>query len=111
MTKIEELLKLVKENPNLPIVPMVDSEVVGDYDAYWMGAWGDSAIEEIYLGRDRYYIKSIDDEEDVLNGMEGCRYSYTEDGRDIYELSDEEWTELYNSLPWEKCIVVYITTP
>ncbi len=30
------------------------------------------------------------------------------DGRDITEISDEEWNELYASIPWTKCIVVYI---
>ena len=34
----------------------------------------------------------------------------TPDGEDIYDLSDEEWDELYKSIPWIKCIVVYITT-
>lgn len=30
------------------------------------------------------------------------------DGRDITEISDDEWNELYASIPWTKCIVVYI---
>ena len=28
--KVKELLRLVKENPDLPIVPMVDCDVVGE---------------------------------------------------------------------------------
>ena len=30
MSKVEELLKLMKDNPDLPIVPMVNYEVVGE---------------------------------------------------------------------------------
>ena len=37
MTKTEELLKLIKENPDLPVVPMVNDEVVGDDSyRYWL---------------------------------------------------------------------------
>lgn len=38
---ISDLLELIKAHPELPIVPMVDSEIVCD-DGYarWKGAWG-----------------------------------------------------------------------
>ncbi len=35
--KTKELLKLIEENPDLPIVPMVDAEVIGDDSGYWLG--------------------------------------------------------------------------
>ena len=104
-----ELIKLIQENPELPIVPMVDSDVVCDDGGYWMGAWGRCEVTEYYLGRERVHFRD-DDEEDVLNDLAGCRYSHDLQGRDIYDLSDEEWDKLYQSVPWEKCIVVYITT-
>ncbi len=110
MTKqTEELLRLIKENPDLPIVPMVDCEVVADDFGYWLGKWGYAKLTEYYNGREYIHFRD-DDEEDVLNDMVGCKYSYDKDGRDIYELSDAEWKTLYESLPWEKCIAVYITT-
>ncbi len=109
MTDSEKFLKLVRENPGLPIVPMVNEEVVADdCHSWWMGEWGRSAVTEYYVGREAVHFKD-DDEEDVLNDMVGCRYSETKDGRDIYDLSDEEWKELFNSLEWVKAIVVYIT--
>ena len=37
----EELFRLMKEHPDLPVVPMVDSEIVADdCYTYWMGSWG-----------------------------------------------------------------------
>ena len=54
--------------------------------------------------------KKDDDEEDVLTDMVGCQYSCDPQGRDVYDLPDEEWDKLYASIPWIKCIVVYITT-
>ena len=106
---INDLIKLIQENPDLPIVPMVDSDVVWDDGGYWMGAWGHCEVTEYYLGRERLHFRN-DDEEDVLNDLVGCKYSCDPQGRDIYDLSDEEWNELYQSIPWTKCIVVYITT-
>ena len=62
-----------------------------------------------YLGRERVHFLD-DDEEDVLNDLVGCRYSHDQQGRDIYDLTDEEWNRLYQSVPWVDCIVVHITT-
>lgn len=107
-TNSGELLKLIRENPNLPVVPMVDYEVCGDDSCiWWLGRWLCCEITEYYLGEERIHFKD-DDEEFVLNDLEGCRYGHTDDGRDIYELSDEEWDKLYQSIPWTKAIVVYI---
>lgn len=106
MTNTEKLLQLIKENPELPIVPMVDSEIVGD-DSYgwWIGRWGNAEVGHYYLGRECVHFKEEDDEEDVLNDLAGSEY-----GRDIYDLSDKEWDELYDSIPWIKAIMVRITT-
>ena len=110
MTKTEELLKLIQENPDLPVVPMVDYEIVGDDSCtWWLGSWGRCEVNEYYCGRERVHFKD-DDEEDVLTDMVGCKYSCDPQGRDIFDLSDEEWDKLYASIPWIKCIVVYITT-
>lgn len=53
MTK--EFLKLVAENPDLPIVPMVYYDVVGDGCGRWMGAFGRAYVGEYALYGDRYY--------------------------------------------------------
>lgn len=111
MHRIDEFLKLVQENPDLPIIPMVDSEVVcDDTYTYWKGGWGRSEVTEFYEGEEAIHFKD-DDEEDVLKDMVGCKYYCTPDGRDITDISDEEWGELYKSIQWKKAIVVYITTP
>lgn len=37
----KELIRLIQENPDLPIIPMVNEEVVADDSyTYWMGEWG-----------------------------------------------------------------------
>lgn len=110
MSNIDKLLELVRENPDLPIVPMVDGELVADEGGYWMGKWGKCEVKEYYLGEEKVHFKG-DDEEDVLCDMVDCNFCYTRDGKDIYDLSDDEWDKLYQNLPWIKSIVVYIEMP
>ena len=111
MDKTKQLLDLIRENPDLPVIPMIDSEAVIDDSHFSMGGWGKSNVTEYYIGREYVHFKS-DDPEDVLTDMKDCRYGRTKDGRDIYDdLTDEEWDNLFNSLPWKKAIVVYIGTP
>lgn len=105
---MNDLIKLITENPNLPIIPMVDADVVADDYGYWMGEWGRCEITEFYLGKERVHFKD-EDEEEVLLDMVGCKYSCDPQGRDIYDLSDDEWNALYKTIPWVKAIVVYIS--
>ena len=53
--KSEAFLKLIKKNPTLPIVPMVDYEIVGDGFGWWMGAWGNAYVGEYACYDDRYF--------------------------------------------------------
>lgn len=103
-TKLAQLLDLMKENPHLPVVPMIESEVVAD-DTYgtWMGSWYNSSLDKYYKGEERIYFYDECDMEDLLVETKGWDWMETS--------SEAEDLEAYRSLPWVKCIVVYITTP
>ena len=102
--KLAALLDLINENPHLPIVPMVNSEIVSADDyAYWLGSWGTASIEKYYHGEERIYFYDERDMEDVLVEVKGWDWLETS--------SEEEDLEVYRSLPWIKCIVVYIELP
>ena len=105
--RLEELFRLIKENPDLPILPMVDSEIVAD-DGYaqWTGSWGRAHIEEYYITEERIHFKESDDfgeVEDVLSS----EYGYT----GFETMSDEGALSTYNNLPWIKAIIVDIDLP
>lgn len=101
---LAELLALMKENPHLPIVPMVDSEVVADDTwGYWLGSWSTASVDKYYSGEERIYFYNENDMEDLLVEVKG--WDWYDDA------SDEDVLEVYRSLPWVKCIMVYITTP
>ena len=55
--KFKELLRLMEEYPDLPVVPMVEGEVVsGDkYSySYWMGNWSSAVLKNISFANSIY---------------------------------------------------------
>lgn len=103
----EELFRLMRENPELPVVPMVDGEIPGDDSGYWLGAWGGARIDEYLLTDDREWMvfKSDDDVFDVLE-----RHLSEEEFEQLPE-TEEACRAYYDALPWTKAIVVYINLP
>ena len=103
----EELFRLIKENPELPIVPMVDADIVGDDCGYWIGAWGRAEVDEYFISKraERVFYKSDDDVFDVLE-----RHLSDEEFEALPE-SEEECRPYYDKLPWIKAIIVYINLP
>ena len=103
----EELFRLIKENPELPIVPMVDAEIVAEDCGYWLGAWGRAEVDEYFISEraERVFYKSDDDVFDVLE-----RHLSDEEFEALPE-SEEECRQYYDKLPWIKAIIVYINLP
>ncbi|KYD11431.1 hypothetical protein B4102_2159 [Heyndrickxia sporothermodurans] len=107
-SNIEGLLKLVKDNPELEIVPMVDNDVCGGDDfGYWMGSWGKASIDEVYHLDERIYFRSKDEDELVEKLVWNEEF--------ISGLSEDEAISkaenVVNHYEWEKVIAVYINVP
>ena len=102
-----ELFRLMQENPDLPIVPMVDSDVVVDDCGYWMGTWGRACIDEYFISEraERVFFKSDGDVFYVLESH------LSDEGFEVLPESEEACRPYYDSLPWKKAIIVYITLP
>ena len=67
--KLTQLLELMQANPELPVIPCVDGDVVGGDEYYcWLGSWGESAVQEFIIGKERTYYREDDISEmnDVL---------------------------------------------
>lgn len=103
----EELFNLMRENPELPVVPMVDGEIAGDDSGYWLGAWGCARVDEYLLTQNSEWMvfKSDDDVFDVLE-----RHLTDEEFEKLPE-TEEECRPYYDALPWTKAIIVYINLP
>lgn len=113
-TKHGDFLRLVKENPDLPIVAMVDSEVVADEGySWWLGSFKSASVDEYVSveihGDNVFFTRDRQDEleehffDRIINEWEG------------EELTDDEvkqrahdWAE---SLSWTKAVIVWIGLP
>lgn len=112
MDNTNEFIRLVQENPNLPIIPMVNAEVVcNDYYGWWLGSFGYCEVteyacvnmynEDRYVTRDdldeieEYFMNELLDEDETLSAEE------------VEALAIER----AEALDWTKAIVVYIGTP
>lgn len=103
-TCITELLELIRQNPELPIIPMVNSEIIADdYCAFWMGSWGKACVTKYIRGEEHVFFYDESDMESCLEELEG--YEWYEN------CTDAEALEKYRALDWIDCIVVYINTP
>lgn len=68
---IKKLLELINENPELPIICMVDSEIVREDYGRWMAQIGRSEIGEFATYNERFY----DDREEFTEDY----YDYNEE--------------------------------
>jgi hypothetical protein len=101
MTNTQRLLQLTAENPDLPIVPMVDYDVVGDGYGFWLGEFGHCEVGEYTLYKERYY----DDREEFNDAY------YCDNGEAFDGLSDQQIDETIKAATdhmWTKAIIVYI---
>lgn len=129
--KIQLLLQLIKENPGLPVIPMVYYEVVdGDYNR-WMGSIGDCYVGEYAILNDRYYEDRDEFEEDYYDyNQEEINEQFNYDPRickahvdngvitkDEYELNEiadkkiDEYLETVADKYFKKAIIVNIDLP
>ena len=103
-----ELLRLVAENPELPIVAMVDTEcVAGDYCDWWSAKIGKPTIDEYYAPDDRMYLKSLD-LEDMVDEFIDSNYD-EEPYKSMTEKElEQEAKRVVNGYAWTKAIMLPI---
>lgn len=102
--KTRELFELIRDNPDLPILPFVDSEIVAD-DGYnrWIGSFGSSYIIE-YAMVEMYNSYPEIVYKDDTEQYEEFLYSCT-------EMTEEEIQEHIKNIEWIKAIAVNIDLP
>lgn len=118
-----KLLKLAEENPGLPIIAEVNSNVVAD-DGYmsWFGEVTEAHVEYILTGRTySEMFRIFFNETWTLNEALMENDTFIEENapeslkRKLEKLNDTDFDKAANewikSLPWKKCIVVYVDVP
>lgn len=114
MNKYTELLQLVKDNPNLPVIPIVDSDVVGDDYGTWIASFGSAYVGEYTNYNDRYYDDREDFKEayydynaEALNKMFECDPLRNKTN----EIALEKHLEQIANTYFTKAILVHIYSP
>ena len=110
MNNLKELVKLINENPDLPVIPMVNNEVCCGNEGYWMATFGNCDINECTLiemnGETR--ICFSEDIEEIKNYF----YQQIENMNDVkpdekQKLLDEK----IQNIEWTKVIIVCMELP
>lgn len=99
---VRQAFDLIRENPELPIIPLVNYEVVADDDAlYWMGSWGKARIDEYTTGGERIRYLS-----------EGIEELYDDYFGDTFGNKDLNFMRnMVEGLGWTKAIFIKIELP
>ena len=99
---LKKLFQLIKENHELPIIPMVDAEIVCDDCGRWVGSWGYAEIGKYISTDEKIYFYGLEDIDIVENFVPYEEYM---------SMSDEELKQAYENLPWIEAIIVNIDLP
>lgn len=104
MSNIENLINLIQENPDLPVIPMVEYEVVADDDYIrWMASIGDSKISDFCIWNDRVYT----DKQNLIEDLIDEEYFFSEETDDeILESAQKQANEIM-----QKAIILNIDLP
>lgn len=104
---INDLLKLIDEHPDLPIIPMVGQDIVADCTGEWVADFGKAEIkkmciygENVIFREEKNAIKTVEALE-----LEGLTEGWTR------EESIERLNGYLDELEWLEAIIVHIGTP
>lgn len=101
------LLQLIAEHPELPVIPMVTSEIIADNSySRWIASFGMARVDEYYVGSERVFFKSDRDPGEVEELVEDMAGDERFD-----QMDDEALNTAYDNAPWTRAIVVNIDPP
>ena len=103
ITPSQELIKLISEHPELPIVPMVDADCICDDCGKWLAKFDYPMVGKYIVSDERVFFDDNeigDDIDDVISAVIG---------RDkCDEMTEEEMNKAYEELEWIDAIIVNI---
>ena len=104
---IKDLLRLIEEHPDLPVIPVVGQDIVADCTGEWVASFGKAEVkkmciygENVVFREDKNAIKTVEALE-----LEGLTEGLTR------EESIEKLTGYLDELDWLEAIIVHIEAP
>lgn len=104
---INDLLKLIEEHPDLPVIPMVGQDIVADCTGEWIANFGKAEIKKMCIYGEKVIFR---EEKNAIKTVEALELEGLTEGR-AREESIEKLNGYLDELDWLEAIIVHIETP
>lgn len=107
---IKDVLKVINEHPDLPVIPMVGQDIVADCTGEWVANFGKAEIKKMCIYGEKVIFREWKNAIDTLEAFESEGLIVREESK-----KREETIAIINSyldeLDWLEAIIVHIETP
>ena len=104
---INDLLKLIDEHPDLPVIPMVGQDIVADCTGEWVASFGKAEVKKMCIYGENVIFR---EEKNAIKTVEALELEGLTEGR-AREESIEKLNGYLDELEWLEAIIVHIGTP
>ena len=104
---IKEILKLIEEHPDLPVVPMVGQDIVADSFGEWTANFGKAEVKKMCIYGEKVVFR---EDKNAIKTVEALDLEGLTEGR-TREESIEKLNGYLDGLDWLEAIIVHIETP
>ena len=104
---IKDLLKLIEEHPDLPVIPMVGQDIVADCTGEWVASFGKAEVKKMCIYGENVVFR---EEKNAIKTVEALELEGLTEGR-AREESLDKLNGYLDELDWLEAIIVHIETP
>ena len=104
---IKDLLRLIEEHPNFPVIPMVGQDIVADCTGEWVAHFGKAEVKKMCIYGENVIFR---EEKNAIKTVEALDLEGLTEGR-TREESIEKLNGHLDELDWLEAIIVHIETP
>ena len=104
---IRDLLRLIEDHPDLPVVPMVGQDIVADCTGEWVASFGKAEVKKMCIYGENVIFR---EEKNAIKTIEALELEGLTEDR-TREESIEKLNGYLDELEWLEAIIVHIETP
>ena len=104
---IKDLLRLMEEHPDLPVIPVVGQDIVADCTGEWVAHFGKAEIKKMCIYGEKVIFR---EDKNAIKTVEALELEGLTEGR-AREESIEKLNGYLDELEWLEAIIVHIETP
>ena len=104
---VKALVQLMREHPDLPVIPVVGQDIVADCTGEWVAHFGKAEVKKMCIYGEKVIFR---EEKNAIKTVEALELEGLTEGR-TREESIEKLTGYLDELDWLEAIIVHIETP